>query len=317
MPPCGVPVACADEAPADTVTLAPEAVAPDTANVGSAGTEDVTSTTGTTAAPVPADGAAPPPAASAVPAPPRAVANPRITGTRKVRLVAEDHNVVRSGPGESFSIVGVFPRRTTFPVDAKTGDWYHVRLSDSESGWIHASLCEEFDDLSDLEWRPNPKLFTRTGSYILTGYAGAYAFDRKSNSLVLGGRLGYYVFDRVQAEGGVGWTRINRPAEIVESLFGLELEAEKFDMLFYHLLLTYELLPGRQMVPYVSGGVGSSIMQGESEPSFNIGAGTSLFLAKRTAVRWEFRHYVFRSGSADSRTSNRNIEFTLGTAVLF
>lgn len=288
---CAVP-AHADDAPADTLPPAP-VVAPPAAAV--------------TAAP---DTVAP----SAVTG---AVANPSITGTRMVRLNAESHNVVRSGPGERFSIVGVFPGRTTFPVTAKSGDWYHVRLSDTESGWIHASLCEEFDDLSDLEWKPNPKLFTRTGSYILTGYVGAYAFDRKSNSLVLGGRLGYYVFDRLQAEGGVGWTRVNRPAEIVESLFGLELEAEEFDMLFYHLLLTYEILPGRQMVPYLSGGVGSAIMQGESEPSFNIGAGVSLFLAKRTAVRWEFRHYSFTSGSADSRSTNNNIEFTVGTAVLF
>jgi len=62
------------------------------------------------------------------------------------------------------------------------------------------------DDFSDLEFKPNPKLYSRTGSFVLTGYGGAYAFDRKSNSLVLGGRLGYYVFDFLQADGGVSWT---------------------------------------------------------------------------------------------------------------
>ena len=200
---------------------------------------------------------------------------------------------------------------------AKSGDWYNVRLSGSETGWIHASLCKEFDDLSAFEYKPNPKVFTRTGSFILTGYTGAYAFDRKSNSLVLGGRLGYYVFDRVQAEGGVGWTHVHRPAEIVESLFDLSLEAEDFDMLFYHLILTWEILPGRQMVPFVSGGVGSTLLLGRSEPAFNVGAGTTLFLSKRTAMRWEFRDYVFRTGADDARASTNNIEFTLGTSMLF
>jgi outer membrane beta-barrel protein len=280
------------------------------------------------AAPEPA--AAPPDPASAPAAPVAAASdssaarpaspalNPRpVVGSRRVRLDKGAHNVVRSGPGDGFSIAGVFDRGTTFPVIAKSGDWFGVRLSDTETGWIHASLCTEFDDLSNLEYKPNPKLFTRTGCFVLTGYSGAYAFDRKSNSLVVGGRLGYYLFDRVVAEGGVSWTHIRRPAEIVESLFGLSLEAEDFDMLFYHLMLTYELLPGRQMVPYVSGGAGSSIMQGETEASFDFGAGTSLFVSRRTSLRWEVRDYRFRSGTNRARRTDNNIEFTLATVVLF
>lgn len=245
------------------------------------------------------------------------VANPRITGVRRVRLTGGDHNVVRSGPGGTFSIAGVFPDNTEFPVIAKSGAWYNIRLSETETGWIHSSLCKEFDDLSDLEFRPNPKLYSRTGSFILAGYTGGYSFDRKSNSLVLGGRLGYYVFDRLQVEAGVGWTRVHRPAEIVESLFGLSLEAEDFPMLFYHLVTSFELMPGRQMVPYLSAGVGSTIMRGESEPSINYGAGTTLYLSKRTAVRWEVRDYRFSSGTADARRRNNNIEFSLGSILLF
>lgn len=237
--------------------------------------------------------------------------------TRKVRLDRSAHNVVRAGPGNGFAIAGVYPKDAAFSVIAKSGDWYNIRLSDSETGWIHASLCKEFDDLTDLEFKPNPKLFSRTGSFILSGYTGAYAFDRKSNSLVVGGRMGYYVFDRLQAEGGVGWTHVHRPAEIVESLFDLSLEAEDFDMLFYHLIVTFEVLPGRQMVPYVSGGAGSTLLLGRSEPSINFGAGTTLFLSKRTAMRWEFRDYVFRTGADDARASNNNIEFTIGTSMLF
>jgi outer membrane beta-barrel protein len=271
--------------------------------------------------------ATPPASASAAPAvatPPAPVAPtpsaapaPSHPGTRRVRLTESNSNVVRSGPGNDYSIVGVFKKGVTFVVIAKSGDWYNVQISDSETGWIHSSLCKEFDDMSDLEFRPNPKLFTRTGSFILSGYAGAYAFDRKSNSLVLGGRLGYYVFDRLQAEGGVSWTHVRRPAEIVETLFGLTLEAEDFHMLFYHLLLNYELLPGRQMVPYLSAGLGSSIMQGETEPSFNFGGGTTLYLSKRQAVRWEVRDYRMDTGAKNARVTNHNVEFTLGTSLLF
>jgi outer membrane beta-barrel protein len=241
---------------------------------------------------------------------------PPQAGVRRVRLSEQPKNVIRSGPGERFSIVGLYPGRSTFPIIAKSGDWYNVRLSDTETGWVHTSLCEEYDDASDLEFRPNPKLFSRTGSFVLTGFAGAYAFDRKSNSLVLGGRVGYYVFDRVQVEGALAWTHIERPAEIVESLFDLTLEAEDFHMLSYHLVLNYELFPGRQMVPFISAGLGSSIMQGRTEPSLTFGAGTSMYFTKRWAVRFEFRNYRFESGIDDARFDNNNVEFTVGTSVL-
>jgi outer membrane beta-barrel protein len=243
--------------------------------------------------------------------------HPPVVGSKKVRLIGKSDNIVRTGPGDGFAIAGVFPKGTEFPVIAKSNEWYDIRLSDQETGWVHASLCRELDDLSGLEFRPNPKLYTRTGSYVLSGYAGAYAFDRKSNSLVLGGRLGYYVFDRFVAEAGVSWTHVKRSQETVESLFGLSLEAEDFQMLFYQLNVTWELLPGRQMVPFVGGGVGSAIMLGRSEPSFNFGAGTKLFVSKRTAVRWEFRDYRFHTGSSSSQTINNNIEFTIGSEVLF
>lgn len=238
-------------------------------------------------------------------------------GMKRVRLTGRGVNVVRSGPGSGFAIVGTYPRDTSFPVIAKSDAWYGVRVSDTETGWIHSALCKEMDDLSGLQFRPNARLYSRTGSYVLSGYSGAYAFDRKSNSLVLGGRLGYYVFDRLQAEAGVSWTRVHRPAEIVESLFNLTLEAENFPMLFYHMNVVWELLPGRQMVPYVGAGVGSALLLGRSEPAVNFGAGTKLFLSKRAAMRWEVRDYRFRNHTSSHNGINNNIEFTLGSEVLF
>jgi|SRR6267378_4271187 len=242
---------------------------------------------------------------------------PMVVGSKKVELIGKTDNVVRSGPGNGYSIVGVYPRGRSFTVIAKSGEWYNIRLSESETAWIHSSLCRELDDLSGLEFRPNPKLYTRTGSYVLGAYAGAYAFDRKSNSLVLGGRMSYYVFDRFQAEAGVSWTHVQRAREIVESLFGLSLEAEDFQMLFYQMDVNWEILPGRQMVPYLSGGAGATLMLGRAETAINFGAGVRLFLSKRTAMRWEVKDYRFNSGSDSARLTNNNIEFTLGTEHLF
>ncbi|NNF06506.1 MAG: hypothetical protein HKN21_07075 [Candidatus Eisenbacteria bacterium] len=234
----------------------------------------------------------------------------------KVKLVHGDHNVVRSGPGEAFSIVGVYPRDAVFVVNAKRDAWYNIRISASETAWIHSSLVEEDQDTSHLEFRPNPKLFSRVGSFVFTGYLGGYAFDRKSNSMALGGRLGYYLFDFLQVEGGLTYSHVVRPAEIVEDLFNLSLEEEEFHMLFYNLNLTVELLPGRQMVPFVTGGAGSTIMLGKSEPSFNLGAGTTMYFGKRTSLRWELRNHRFKTEFGSARRNNSNYEFLIGTSFL-
>jgi len=249
------------------------------------------------------------------PAQPQLNARPQLT-EKKVRLIGDGDNVVRSGPGNTFAIVGVYSEGGEFLVIAKRGEWYNIRLSDVNTGWVHASLCKEFDDMSDLEFRPNPRLFSRIGSFTLTGYTGGYAFDRKSNSLVLGGRVGYYVLEFLEVEGSVGWTRIVRPAEIVESLFDLALEEENFDMVFYAMNANVILLPGRQMVPFLTGGFGSSISKGDVENSFNFGIGADVFVRKNTAVRFEFRNYRFDYGNAEARTQASNFEFSVG-ATLF
>jgi len=224
---------------------------------------------------------------------------------------------VRSGPGNTYAIVGVYSKGSEFLVIAKRGEWYNVRLSDTNTGWIHSSLVDEFDDMSDLEFRPNPRLFSRVGSFAFTAYTGGYAFDRKSNSLVLGGRLGYYVLEYIEVEGSVGYTHVVRPAEIVESLFALALEEEDFHMLFYAMNVNVKVLPGRQMVPFLTIGAGSSIMQGQTETSINYGIGTNFFVRKQWAVRFEFRNYAFDSGSSTTRRDNTNFEFSVGASYFF
>jgi len=87
---------------------------------------------------------------------------------RSIRLTGSGSNVIRNGPGNSFAIFAVYPEGAEFVVIAKKNDWYNVRLSQTNTGWIHSSLCEEFDDMTDLEFRPNPRLFSRAGTFSLT-----------------------------------------------------------------------------------------------------------------------------------------------------
>jgi outer membrane beta-barrel protein len=257
-------------------------------------------------------------AQTASPAPQETELNgPYVLTEKKVRLSKDGNNVVRSGPGNTFAIVGVYSKGSEFLVIAKRDEWYNIRLSDTNTGWVHSSLCEEFDDMSDLEFRPNPRLFSRVGSFALTGYTGGYSFDRKSNSIVFGGRVGYYVFEFIEVEGSIGYTHVERPAEIVESLFGLTLEAEEFHMLFYAMNVTWKILPGRQLVPFLTGGAGSSIMEGETETTFDWGIGLDFFVKKQTAVRFEFRNYMFESGvSSSTRQDYLNFEFSVGVSYL-
>ena len=231
--------------------------------------------------------------------------------------ITTQSSVIRGGPGENFAIVAFQEKGARFPVLAKKDDWYNVRVSATQTGWVHRSLVREFHDLSHLEFRPNPKLFSRVGSFALTGFGGAYSFDRKSNSLLLGGRLAYFLFEYVDVEGTIGWSHIVRPAEIVENLFDLELAEEDFHLLYYAMNVNLQLLPGRQMIPFVSVGAGSTIMQGETESGINFGAGAVMYVRKRVAVRWEFRSYRFSSGAENARRDNQNLEFSMGTTVLF
>ena len=70
------------------------------------------------------------------------------------------------------------------------------------------------------------------------------------------------------------------------------------------------------MVPFVTIGAGSTMMQGAAEATMNFGAGTRLYLSKKMAMRWEVRNYRFNSGDDTSRRSNSNFEIVLGTSFL-
>jgi hypothetical protein len=71
------------------------------------------------------------------------------------------------------------------------------------------------------------------------------------------------------------------------------------------------------MVPYVTVGVGSSIMEGLTETGINYGAGLGFFVGRNTSLNFEFRSYAMSSGLDDERRDNTNYEFSVGTTYLF
>ena len=56
---------------------------------------------------------------------------------------------------------------------------------------------------------------------------------------------------------------------------------------------------------------------GHALASLGFGGGTMLFVSKTTAVRWELRTYQFRSGTDQARRLNHNVEFSIGSSLLF
>ncbi|HEY6196179.1 MAG TPA: hypothetical protein VI504_14170 [Candidatus Eisenbacteria bacterium] len=233
------------------------------------------------------------------------------------RLTGRPRTVLRMGPSESDAIAGVYPPGGTFPVLARIGDWIDLRLSPTTSGWVHSSLCEAVADVPRARLDADPRPRPRGGAYALEGYAGGYAFDGGSSSLAFGGRLARRCFDSLQLEAGAAWTHARGPAELVQSPLGPSIAANEFRLLFYQLNATWEFLPGREVVPFATVGAGASLLGGRRESSFNVGAGTALYLTPRAGMRWQARDYVFHSGAGSTRRLHHNIELSVGSLMRF
>lgn len=57
------------------------------------------------------------------------------------RITRTDVNI-RQGPGTSYPVIGMTQAGTTYPAQAKRGDWIRVSLGQTSSGWINAPLLQ-------------------------------------------------------------------------------------------------------------------------------------------------------------------------------
>jgi outer membrane beta-barrel protein len=265
----------------------------------------VAAVAGADSAAVAADGAA----ASAADAAGLPFADAKVVGTSVA--------VVRTGPGPEHAIAATVTGGDILTVDAKTGAWYHVRLGDARSGWMHESLLEQYVDPRKFQFTPDRGRPSRMRSFHLVAYGGMYAADREDNGMLLGARIGYSVTRRFSFEAGAGYTTVTRTTFVLERVFGLRLEEEHFDLFFYEAGVSMDILPGRRVSPFITAGVGASVLDARVEPTYAIGLGTKAFITKRSALRWELRDHRMHGGNRFTRFSGDNLEFSGGVEFLF
>jgi uncharacterized protein YraI len=246
-------------------------------------------------------------------APPDSAAIPRAT----VEVVGTPVAVVRAGPGPFHGMVATVGEGDRLVLDAKAGPWYHVALHDGRSGWVHEDLVRTWVDPSRFQFAPDPGRPSRMRSFHLVGYGGAYAADREDNGLLAGLRIGYSITDRLAFEAGMGWTGVVRTTYVLEQVFGLRLEEERFDLFFYEAGASVDVLPGRRVVPFVTAAVGASVLNARVEPTWALGVGTKAFVTRRLALRWELRNHHLKGGNNFTRFAGDNLEFSGGCEFLF
>ena len=225
--------------------------------------------------------------------------------------------VLRAGPTSEHPIVTTVFEDDVVVVDARTGEWFHAISPDGSSGWVHESLLANDVDRSRFTFVPDPGRRERQGAMLLVTYAGSYAADREDNAFLYGARFGYALSSRFTFEVGVGTTEIVRNTYVIEQLFGLRLEEERFDVFFYETGVAVDVLPRRRVTPFVAGGIGATILNSRVEPTWYLAAGTRAWLTRRIGLRWEVRDHRLEVGNQFTRFDGDNLEFSAGTEFLF
>jgi outer membrane beta-barrel protein len=234
-----------------------------------------------------------------------------------VQVVGTSVAVVRSGPGTEHGIVTTVHEGQVLALDAKSGVWDHVELRDGTSGWVHQDYLRVYVDSRRFEFVPDPGHPSRQRTFHLVAYYGTYAADREDNGPLLGGRIGYSLTPRWAFEAAVGRTHVTRTTYVIERIFNLRLEQERFDLFFYEAGVSMDVLPGRRVSPFVGAGLGASVLDARVESTWSLGVGTRAFLTKRVGLRWELRDHHMRGGNRFTRFTGNNLEFSGGAEMLF
>ncbi len=78
---------------------------------------------------------------------PSATPIPTVSPLRgRVRVEAN----VRRGPGTSFQVITVLPANTEVVLEGQRANWYMVRLSDGQSGWMSETVLEVAPEVAAL-----------------------------------------------------------------------------------------------------------------------------------------------------------------------
>jgi uncharacterized protein YgiM (DUF1202 family) len=82
---------------------------------------------------------------------------PQIIATNKLVTVTSEKSSILSGAGPDASVLASVERNQALAVTGELGDWYRVKISDSEVGWIPRSQTKVTAG-SELERMPIPKI---------------------------------------------------------------------------------------------------------------------------------------------------------------
>jgi len=68
---------------------------------------------------------------------------------------------------------------------------------------------------------------------------------------------------------------------------------------------------------YLIGGVGSTKLDVQRRPTFNVGLGYRVFVSDRFSLQVDMRDHIFSLDLLGKRTSTQNLEWTGGLSVFF
>jgi outer membrane beta-barrel protein len=157
-------------------------------------------------------------------------------------------------------------------------------------------------------------------------FAGTYASQNFGSNFVGGVRLGYHITEDFFVEGVYAQTKVSD--EVFRQVFpgGGVFPEEKTKLTYYNISAGYNVLPGEIFIGtkrakpsafYLIGGVGSTKLDTQRRPTYNLGVGFRVFLADWAALQVDMRDHIFSYDILGKRQSTQNLEFTGGLTVFF
>ena len=156
-------------------------------------------------------------------------------------------------------------------------------------------------------------------------FGGTYSTQNFGSSFVYGVRAGYHITEDFFVEGTYAQTKVSD--ELFRQILpGGVFPKESEKLTYYNFSAGYNILPGeiflgsRRAKPsqlFIVAGVGSTKLDVQRRPTFNVGFGYRVFLADWAALQLDLRDHIFSLDLLGKRQNTQNVELTGGLTVYF
>ena len=156
-------------------------------------------------------------------------------------------------------------------------------------------------------------------------FAGSYSTQNFGSSFVYGVRAGYHITEDFFVEGAYAQTKVSD--ELFRQILpGGVFPLEKEKLSYNNFSAGYNILPGEVFIGsrrarpsqlFIVAGVGSTKLDVQRRPTFNVGFGYRVFLADWVALQLDVRDHMFSLDLLGKRQSTQNVELTGGLTVYF